>query len=163
MRPWVLSLFVLALAALAGACLTPAPIEGAHCDKAHRCPPSYLCQGARCHGGNPFILSLLCEDDGDCEGDTYCHPVDGLCVQCHAPEHCLTGLCTSAGTCGTCGSDGDCPETGRCNAYGYCAACTADAQCPDGMTCLPGLGQCVQEDRRDATRSGREGRPEERP
>ena len=163
MRPRVLHLFAMALASMAAGCLTPAPIEGAQCDKEHRCPSSYLCQGARCHGGNPFILSLLCETDDDCDGETYCHPVDGLCVQCHAPEHCLTGLCTPSGTCTTCGSDGDCLETGRCNAYGYCAACTSDAQCPSQMMCLPGLGQCVQEDRREATESGRERRPEEGP
>ena len=159
----VLYSIALAFTSLAAGCLTPAPIEGAQCNVERRCPTTYLCQGARCHGGNPFVLSLLCETDQDCDGQAHCHPTDGLCVQCYAPEHCLTGLCTTSGACSTCGSDGECPETGRCNAYGYCAACTADAHCPAEMTCLPGLGQCVEEDRREATRSGREGTPEECP
>ena len=159
----VQSLCVLVLAGLAAACLTPAPIEGAQCNKERRCPVDYLCQGARCHGGSPFVLSLLCDTDTDCAAGAICHPTDGLCVQCYAPEHCLTGLCTPEGSCAACAADSDCAETGQCNAYGYCAACTADDHCPDEMTCLPGLGQCVPEDRRGATESGRDSRPAEAP
>ncbi len=156
-------LLVFTLTMMAAACLTPAPIEGAMCSKERRCPTDFLCQGGQCNPGAPFVQSLLCEEDTDCQAGTHCHPTDGLCVQCHLAEHCLTGLCTPSGTCASCGVDADCLETGRCNAYGYCAACTADAHCPGQMHCLPGLGQCVQEDRRGATRSGRDGRPMEGP
>ena len=161
MRHLVSVLLGLALALSCGACLAPAPIEGAMCNKDRRCPTHYFCQGAKCHGGDPFVASLLCDTDDECDGDAYCHPTDGLCVQCYAPQHCLTGLCTDTGTCATCQQDADCAETGQCNTYGYCAACTSDAHCPGEDVCLPGLGQCVEEDRRESGQSGREGRPME--
>ena len=162
MRTWLLALIAGLTLSWMG-CLTPAPIEGAQCNKDRRCPSGYFCQGARCHAGDPFVQSLLCEADEDCTNGALCHPVDGLCVQCHAPAHCLTGLCTMAGTCGTCEAAEDCAETGQCNAYGYCAACTSDAHCALGAACLLGIGQCAEEDRRDRDGSGRDGQPTEGP
>ncbi len=165
MRHRVLPLLAFVLVAICPSCFETAPIEGALCSKSRRCPDDYLCQGARCHAGSPYVQSLLCEGDADCQEGTHCHPTDGLCVQCHAPEHCLTGLCTPQNSCTTCAADTDCVETGRCNSYGYCAACLSDEHCPVGSSCLPGLGQCVapQEDRREGRRSVREGRSMEGP
>ena len=155
MRTWILVLIAGLVLSLAG-CLTPAPIEGALCNKDRRCPSSYFCQGARCHAGDPFVQSLLCQTDEDCAAGAHCHPSDGLCVQCYASAHCLTGLCTPAGTCDVCGADDDCAETGQCNAYGYCAACTTDDHCAAGVGCLIGIGQCDEEDRRGSDRSARD-------
>ncbi|MGB0590243.1 MAG: hypothetical protein ACPGU1_11230 [Myxococcota bacterium] len=153
---------IIALTALAG-CFAEAPITGAQCNKERRCPGEHFCQGGRCQEGSPYVQSLLCVDDSECRAGTSCHPVDGLCVQCHAPEHCLTGHCTLAGSCAPCEADGQCTTTGRCNSYGFCAACLADTDCATGVSCLPGLGQCddEQEDQRDEAGSVREERPQE--
>jgi hypothetical protein len=155
-------LLLIALAAVAG-CFAEAPIEGAQCNKERPCPLDYFCQGAQCHEGSPYVQSLLCIQDADCRAGAFCHPTDGLCVQCHAPEHCLTGRCTPEGSCAPCEADEQCATTGRCNGYGYCAACLADTDCAAGVICLPGLGQCdvEEEDRRGESGSVREERPQE--
>ena len=157
-----LVLLIIALMTAPG-CFAEAPIKGAQCNKERRCPGDYFCQGARCQEGSPYVQSLLCTEDTDCQPGTYCHPVDGLCVQCHLPGHCLTGHCTEFGSCATCDADAQCAMTGRCNGYGYCAACLVDTDCAAGVSCLPGLGQCdvEQEDRRSDSGSVREERPQE--
>ena len=159
-----LALLFIAATSLSG-CFSEAPIEGAQCNKERRCPGEYLCQGARCQGGSPYVQSLLCEADADCRVGSRCHPVDGLCVQCYEDRHCLTGRCTSDSSCAPCELDAHCASTGRCNAYGYCASCLVDSDCAPGTSCLQGLGQCetLEEDQRGDPGSVRDQRPEEDP
>jgi len=130
---------LLLLALALASCVEKAPIEGAACNAAHRCPTGYSCAGGACHALDRRPITR-CASDDECPIGV-CLEAVGFCVQCERDLDCGQGICLDAYICG-CSLDAHC-ATGRCNATtGACVACLADAQCPSG-TCDLERGACA--------------------
>lgn len=148
MAPRLVAL-VFALFAMAPACVREAPIEGAACNAAHRCPGGFACAAEACRKLDARPIARCGDDTGCLIG--VCLESAGFCVQCERDSDCGQAACIAGlYVCG-CRSDDQC-ATGRCNRdNGTCVSCFAGEQCRSGRCDVErGICDTLEKDGGDA-------------
>jgi MYXO-CTERM domain-containing protein len=113
----------------------------------------YTCTGApsTCQ---PCFENIDCDDGDACTLDLC---ASNACTHSAAPQgtQCLTGVCTSSGSCVECVDDADCGSTGPlCNTDTHTCYCAADTDCDDTNECTSEVctaGACAYTVLSDAT------------
>jgi hypothetical protein len=130
-----------AVLAAGSGCVSEAPIEGAACNAAHRCPGGLACTAGACSALESAPLSR-CHGDEDCPVGV-CLEGAGFCVQCVDDADCGEVACIAQQFVCGCREDAHC-HTGRCDeGSGVCLSCLSDEQCSSGL-CDVDDGVCAR-------------------
>jgi MYXO-CTERM domain-containing protein len=108
--------------------------DGDGCSGICQVEVGYACIGAPSTCEECFE-DIDCDDGDDCTTDAC---TDNACGHTQAAEgsECLTGVCTSGGSCVECVADGDCGTSGPfCNTETNTCYCEVDGDCDDKNEC----------------------------